>query len=156
MQLLAASTDQHCMIHTIRQRRLISSAHLFCIVDFNIVWNWHIMRWQYLLSTLLTHFILFFTEMLSIKVSNECTKNWIGGYNIDIFVLGNYLPHLMRESLYCPLQLKLLERRVGFLQWLSWLQLRAPILGRVAGNCCQYSDHLESCELLWLPFTNSV
>ena len=32
------------------------------------------MRWQFLLYTLLTHFILFFTEFLSINVSDECTK----------------------------------------------------------------------------------
>ena len=32
------------------------------------------MRWQFLLYTLLTHFILFFTEFLNIKVSDECTR----------------------------------------------------------------------------------
>ena len=55
-------------LHTIRQRRPISSAHFLCNVDFDIVrWCGLIIGWQYLLSKILTYYLRISAEYLYIS-----------------------------------------------------------------------------------------
>lgn len=56
-------------LHTIRQRRPISSAHFLCNVDFDIVWYWLIIRWQYLLSKIRTYYLIISAEYLYISIN---------------------------------------------------------------------------------------
>ena len=54
-------------LHTIRQRRPISSAHFLCNVDFDIVRCGLIIGWQYLLSKILTYYLRISAEYLYIS-----------------------------------------------------------------------------------------
>ena len=66
-------------LHTIRQRRPISSAHFLCNVDFDIVRCGLIIGWQYLLSKILTYYLRISAEYLyisnNIKGANRYSRS---------------------------------------------------------------------------------